>query len=289
MDAERLRVRSWSAPATALCLLVDRSGSMGGKPLATAAIAAAAVALRGPADYSVLAFSKDIVAVKSQGADKAGEQVVTEVLALRGLGTTDLAGALRAAGEQLGRSRASRKIAVVLSDCRSTVAGDVFAAARALPELVVVAPGRAIVRRRSASLGTAGRRSQRSPGRRWLPRRWRRCSNADQHSTVGSGTIADGGTFDSGAVSTAAAATVALGTVVDGGTDVTAGGTGDFTVVLVLLSVVVVIVAAAGSRSWWCPRRPARVRRRAARCRGRCQGSPACSSNPCARSARHCR
>ena len=92
VDAERLRIRSWSTPDTALCLLVDRSGSMGGKPLATAAIAAAAVALRSPASYSVLAFGKDVVAVKSQGSDKSSERVVTDVLSLRGHGTTDLAG-----------------------------------------------------------------------------------------------------------------------------------------------------------------------------------------------------
>ena len=30
VDAERLRVRSWTTPDTAMCLLVDRSGSMGG-------------------------------------------------------------------------------------------------------------------------------------------------------------------------------------------------------------------------------------------------------------------
>ncbi|MFZ9628158.1 MAG: hypothetical protein ACO3C1_02270 [Ilumatobacteraceae bacterium] len=45
LDVSRLRVRSWSRPATAFCLLVDRSGSMGGAPLATAALAAAAVAM----------------------------------------------------------------------------------------------------------------------------------------------------------------------------------------------------------------------------------------------------
>lgn len=140
VDAERLRIRSWSTPDTALCLLVDRSGSMGGKPLATAAVAAAAVAMRNPGNYSVLAFGKDVVAVKSQGADKPGELVVIDVLSLRGHGTTDLAGALRAAREQLNRSRAARKIAILLSDCRSTVEGDVRAAAAELPEVVVVAP-----------------------------------------------------------------------------------------------------------------------------------------------------
>lgn len=140
VDAERLRIRAWSTPATALCLLVDRSGSMGGKPLATAAVAAAAVAMRNPGDYSVLAFGKDVVAVKSQSIDKPGERVVDDVLSLRGHGTTDLAGALRAADEQLTRSSAARKIVILLSDCRSTVEGDVLAAARALPEVVVVAP-----------------------------------------------------------------------------------------------------------------------------------------------------
>ena len=140
INVERLRIRSWSTPDTALCLVVDRSGSMGGKPLATAAIAAAAVALRSPSSYSVLAFGKDVVAVKSQGSNKSSDRVVTDVLSLRGHGTTNLAEALRAAGEQLNRSTAARKIVVLLSDCRSTVEGDVQGAAAALPELVVVAP-----------------------------------------------------------------------------------------------------------------------------------------------------
>ncbi|MGE0141254.1 MAG: VWA domain-containing protein [Ilumatobacteraceae bacterium] len=140
IDPERLRVRGWARPGTALCLLVDRSGSMGGKPLATSAVAAAAVAWRSPQDYSVIAFGKDVIVAKSQDAAKPGEQVVNDVLALRGFGTTDLTAALRAAGEQLSRSRAGRKVCVLLSDCRSTVDGDPVAAAAALDELVVVAP-----------------------------------------------------------------------------------------------------------------------------------------------------
>ena len=140
VDAERLRVRGWVQPGTALCLLVDRSGSMGGKPLATSAVAAAAVAWRAPVDYSVLAFGKDVVVAKSQDVVKSGEQVVNDVLALRGFGTTDLAGALQVAGEQLRRSRAGRKVAILLSDCRATVEGDPVEAARGLDELVIVAP-----------------------------------------------------------------------------------------------------------------------------------------------------
>ena len=140
IDPEDLRIRSWSQPGTAICLLVDRSGSMGGKPLATNAVAASAVAWRTPNDYSVLTFGKDVVAAKSQDIDKSNEMVVDSVLALRGFGTTDVAGALIAARDQLFRSSAGRKVTVLLSDCRATVDGDAIAAALGLDELVIVAP-----------------------------------------------------------------------------------------------------------------------------------------------------
>lgn len=140
VDPEELRVRHWAQPGTAICLLVDRSGSMGGRPLATAAVSAAAVAWRAPSDYSVLSFGKEVVAAKSQDVDKPNEAVVDAVLALRGFGTTDVAGALVAAAEQLRRSAAGRKITILLSDCRATVEGDIVAAAALHDELVIVAP-----------------------------------------------------------------------------------------------------------------------------------------------------
>jgi Mg-chelatase subunit ChlD len=140
VDPEELRIRSWARPGTALCLLVDRSGSMGGRPLATAAVSAAAVAWRAPADYSVLSFGKEVVAAKSQDVDRSNEAVVDAVLALRGHGTTDVAGALVAAADQLRRATAGRKVTILLSDCRATVDGDPVAAAALLDELVIVAP-----------------------------------------------------------------------------------------------------------------------------------------------------
>jgi Mg-chelatase subunit ChlD len=66
--------------------------------------------------------------------------VINDVLTLRGYGTTDLAGALIAAQQQLTRSRAGRRIAILLSDCRATVDGDAIAAAAGIDELVVIAP-----------------------------------------------------------------------------------------------------------------------------------------------------
>jgi Mg-chelatase subunit ChlD len=140
VDPERLRVRRWVQPRTAICLLVDRSGSMSGRPLATGAVAAAAVAFRAPDDFSVVSFARDAVVVKGQAAVVPTASVVDGVLALRSHGTTDLAGALRVASQQLRRSAAGRKITVLLSDCRATEPGDVAAAASALDELAILAP-----------------------------------------------------------------------------------------------------------------------------------------------------
>lgn len=140
VDPDELRVRDWAKPTTAMCLVVDRSGSMGGKPLATAALFAASVAARQPDDYSVVMFSSEPVAVKSQDVPSPTEKVVDAVLALRGHGTTDLTGALRAANVQLSRSTASRKVTVLLSDCRSTSPDGAEEMAMSLDELFIVAP-----------------------------------------------------------------------------------------------------------------------------------------------------
>lgn len=138
---EELSSRSWADRSTAWCLLVDRSGSMHGRPLATAALAAAAVALRADRDeYAILSFARDVVAPKAMWEPRPVEQVVDRTLALRGHGTTDVAGALSAAAAQLATVSAARRIAVLLSDCRATEPGDVVAAASALDRLVILAP-----------------------------------------------------------------------------------------------------------------------------------------------------
>lgn len=140
VDPDDLAVRAWAKPETAWCLLVDRSGSMHGAPLATAALAASAVAARAEGRYAVLCFGRDVVAPKAMWEVRSDDDVIDRVLALRGHGTTDVAGALLAAGAELRKSSAPRRIAILLSDCRATEPGDVVAAARGLDELVIVAP-----------------------------------------------------------------------------------------------------------------------------------------------------
>lgn len=141
VETDTLRVRGWARPATAWCLLVDRSGSMSGQPLATAGLAAAAITVRAePGQAAVLCFARDVVVAASMGQARPAEEVIDRVLALRGAGTTDVAAALHAAAGQLDRSRAGRRVTVLLSDCRATEPGDVVAAASSLEELVILAP-----------------------------------------------------------------------------------------------------------------------------------------------------
>ena len=137
---DELWVRHWQRPVTAVSLVLDRSGSMGGPRLAAAAVAAAACALRAPQQWSALAFGDHVVAIKSTDHDRPASAVVDDVLRLRGYGTTDLAAALDAARAQLAHCTARRRIAVLLSDCRATAGADPLVAATRLDELCVIAP-----------------------------------------------------------------------------------------------------------------------------------------------------
>lgn len=138
--AEDLVARGWARPDLAVCLLVDASGSMNGARLAAAALTAGACTWRAPDDHAVLSFSRSTTVVRDMASDRSAGAVVDAVLALRGHGVTALATALRAAAEQLSRSRAARKVVVLLSDCRATDDEDPVPTAVRLPELLVIAP-----------------------------------------------------------------------------------------------------------------------------------------------------
>ena len=144
-DVDDLRQIVWERPDTALCLVIDRSGSMRGDALATAALAAAAVACRAPRDHAVLAFAGEVEVLRAMSdpppsGPNGAEALIDHVLGLTGHGTTDVAGALVAAGRQCEQSTAGRRLTVLLSDCRSTEPGDVVTAAGAVDELIVIAP-----------------------------------------------------------------------------------------------------------------------------------------------------
>jgi Mg-chelatase subunit ChlD len=139
-DPAEVVVGAWQRPDVALCLLVDRSGSMSGDRLASAAVAAAAVMFRVPLDCSVVAFAEDAVVVCAQDEQRDPDEVVSDLLRLRGFGVTDVGLALRTAAGQLARSTAGRRVAVLLSDCRTTSGGDPLGHVAGIDELVVLAP-----------------------------------------------------------------------------------------------------------------------------------------------------
>lgn len=137
---DELVARDWGRPETALVVVVDSSGSMNGERLAAAALTAAACAWRAPGDHAVLSFSRDVTVLREMGSSRSPAAVVDAVLALRGHGVTALATALGAAAEQLARTRAARRVVVLLSDCRATDERDPVPAASGLDELLVLAP-----------------------------------------------------------------------------------------------------------------------------------------------------
>lgn len=140
MNPDSLVVTAWERPDTAVCLLVDRSGSMHGARLATAALAAAAVVLRSPSRSSVVAFAQEAVVLAGMGTSVDPGGVVADLLRLRGAGVTDVGLGLRAAARQLERSDSPRRLTILLSDCRSTAGGEPLADALALDELAIIAP-----------------------------------------------------------------------------------------------------------------------------------------------------
>ncbi|MDQ2894986.1 MAG: VWA domain-containing protein [Actinomycetota bacterium] len=139
-ELDELVSRQWARPALALCLVVDRSGSMGGERLAAAALAASACAWRAPGEHAVITFAKDVDVLRPMGSTRPSAEIVDSILGLRGHGTTSLAAALEAASAELERTQAARRVVILLSDCRTSEDTDPAAVARRLPELLVLAP-----------------------------------------------------------------------------------------------------------------------------------------------------
>jgi Mg-chelatase subunit ChlD/energy-coupling factor transporter ATP-binding protein EcfA2 len=130
-SGEELVTRNWVAARRAVCLLVDRSGSMGGHQVAMAAMGAAGVLLAGDdrTETSVIAFNRDSIVLQHQGQPRHVGSVVDDLLTLRGKGETDLSLALRGARRELDRTHARERIAILLSDAKHT--------AGQLPELAL--------------------------------------------------------------------------------------------------------------------------------------------------------
>ena len=88
----------------------------------------------------MLSFAGSVEVIRPLVSDIAPAAVAERLLQARGHGVTRLAAALKAAGEQLAPARARRRVVILLSDCRSTDDDDTLQTARALTELIILAP-----------------------------------------------------------------------------------------------------------------------------------------------------
>ncbi|MDN5747515.1 MAG: AAA family ATPase [Pseudonocardia sp.] len=143
--AEDIVTRTWTAHRRAVCLVVDISGSMQGLAVALAAVAAAGVVVAnetGPPQLqpSVLAFGAGVRVLQAQGVRRPPEELLSDLVALRGHGTTDLAGGLREASRQLAAAVADERMVVLLSDCLHTAGDDPLTALGGIDRLHVLVP-----------------------------------------------------------------------------------------------------------------------------------------------------
>lgn len=137
-----LVTRAWQARRRAVCLLIDASGSMSGRALAIAAVAAAGVVVGGEGrlDPAVVAFAGEVTVLAPRGVPRPPEDLVGALLTLRGHGVTDLAAGLRAAAAQLSGAPESERATVLLSDCLRTAGDDPARALAGTGRLHVLCP-----------------------------------------------------------------------------------------------------------------------------------------------------
>lgn len=139
-NIEDLRSRAWAKPPLAVCLVIDASGSMNGARLAAASLLASAVCLRAPQEHAVIAFAKNPTFLRRITSSSSNETVIDRVLSLRGHGITGLRDALAAAHAELSRARATRKVVLLMSDCRATDDNDAERVAAQIENLRIIAP-----------------------------------------------------------------------------------------------------------------------------------------------------
>ncbi|HZG90303.1 MAG TPA: AAA family ATPase [Pseudonocardia sp.] len=160
--AADLITRTWTARRRAVCLAVDMSGSMQGMAVALAAVAAAGVVLAddasgGRLEPSVIAFGADVRVLQARGVRRTPQDLVAELVGLRGHGTTDLAAALRAASVQLAGATADERLVLLLSDCLHTSGAEPATAMAGIDRLHVLVPiGGAEAEAAAAALAARG-------------------------------------------------------------------------------------------------------------------------------------
>jgi Mg-chelatase subunit ChlD len=95
--------------------------------------------------------------LQAQGVRRPPEELLSELVALRGHGTTDLAAGLREASKQLAGAVADERLVVLLSDCLHTAGADPAGALGGIDRLHVLVPlGGAEAEAAAAALAARG-------------------------------------------------------------------------------------------------------------------------------------
>ena len=137
---------------------------MQGLAVALAAVAAAGVIVANEAGReklqpSVLTFSAGVQVLQAQGVRRPPEDLLSELVALRGHGITDLAAGAARGVRAAGAAVADERMVVLLSDCLHTAGDDPADALAGIDRLHVLVPAAAGPRpRRRRPAGRAGRR-----------------------------------------------------------------------------------------------------------------------------------
>jgi hypothetical protein len=88
----------------------------------------------------VVTFSAGVKVLQPQGVRRPPEDLLSDLVALRGHGTTDLAAGLREASQQLASAVADERLVVLLSDCLHTAGDDPTDALAGIDRLHVLVP-----------------------------------------------------------------------------------------------------------------------------------------------------
>ncbi|MGE3324261.1 MAG: VWA domain-containing protein [Acidimicrobiia bacterium] len=138
-EPEDIIVRSRVRTRRAVALIVDVSGSMKGEK---AKVAAATVgALAGELhreELTIVAFWKDCAILHTPRQRLDPGQVLDDLLRLPAKGLTNVSAGLQVAAEELARSSARQRIAVLLSDCVHNAGEDPRLISARLPRLHVM-------------------------------------------------------------------------------------------------------------------------------------------------------
>jgi Mg-chelatase subunit ChlD len=89
---------------------------------------------------AVVAFGTGVRVLQAQDVRRPPEELLSELVALRGHGTTDLAAGLREAARQLAGAVVDQRLVVLLSDCLHTAGADPATALGGIDRLHVLVP-----------------------------------------------------------------------------------------------------------------------------------------------------